>query len=367
MKKRLFAIFLALSLCVSLIPAAFAADIDTPDTTYTYKEAARTVQIKGAHHWQLSDTVCATLTQVVPGAETIEYWANPEETGITHVFYAESGAVLSPAADTEVGGYRYEFTVRYNPVQLDDGTGTLVNYMDEDYFNWISNSEESETPVTLPDGEYQVIVRASEMLVDAPGMNGAAFGEVCTFYVVVGVDAVDDGAGDTPAAPETAFADVPAGAYYAAPVDWAVAEGITNGTSATTFAPTKTCTRGQIITFLWRAAGSPEPAALDAFTDVNAAMYYAKAAAWAAENGMASGSTFSPDAPCTREMAVEFMWKHAGSPDAAPASFADIASPAVDWAVAGGVTNGTSATTFSPDKTCTRAEIVTFLYRAFAE
>lgn len=95
--------------------------------------------------------------------------------------------------------------------------------------------------------------------------------------------------------------------------------------------------------------------------------YYAKATAWAAEQGMEEGAAFSPDAPCTRLMAVEFMWKYAGSPEAPKATFTDVASDAVNWAVKQGVTNGTSATTFSPEQTCTRGQIVTFLYRGFAD
>ena len=166
---------------------------------------------------------------------------------------------------------------------------------------------------------------------------------------------------------EISFTDVAASAYYAEPVTWAVAQNITSGTSATTFSPDETCTRAQIITFLWRAAGSPAPENPSAFTDVKADAYYAQAAAWAVENDMASGDTFSPDAPCTRLMAVEFMWKQAGSPSAAAASFTDVSSSAVNWAVETDVTSGTSATTFSPNETCTRAQIVTFLYRAFAE
>ena len=170
---------------------------------------------------------------------------------------------------------------------------------------------------------------------------------------------------DEPAVPS--FSDVAADAYYTEPVAWAVAQGITSGTTSTTFSPSNACTRAQIITFLWRAAGSPESEAPCAFTDVKADAYYAQAVAWAAENGMVSGSTFSPDAPCTRLMAVEFMWKQAGSPDAADANFTDVSSDAVNWAVEAGVTGGTTAATFSPDTTCTRAQIVTFLYRAFAE
>lgn len=163
------------------------------------------------------------------------------------------------------------------------------------------------------------------------------------------------------------FVDVLTGAYYQKPVDWAVEKNITSGTISNTFSPDQTCTRGQIITFLWRAAGSPAPRGTASFTDVDQNMYYARAVAWAAEKGMADGARFNPDAPCTREMAVEFMWKYAGSPDAAKANFADVSAEAVDWAVAGGITSGTSATTFSPDQTCTRGQIVTFLYRGFGE
>ena len=162
------------------------------------------------------------------------------------------------------------------------------------------------------------------------------------------------------------FADVTADAYYAAPVEWAVAQQITSGTSDTTFSPDDTCTKAQIITFLWRAAGSPEPQNVAAFSDVAVDAYYAKATAWAAENGMAEGDVFEPESPCTRLMAVEFMWKQAGSPGAANASFTDVSSDAVNWALEQGVTSGTGDTTFSPDDTCTRGQIVTFLYRAFA-
>ena len=167
--------------------------------------------------------------------------------------------------------------------------------------------------------------------------------------------------------PGSPFDDVRSSQYFYQPVKWAVANGITTGTSAATFSPDQTCTRGQIITFLWRAAGSPEPENATPFSDVKEDAYYAKATAWAAEQGMEEGAAFSPDAPCTRLMAVEFMWKYADSPEAPKATFTDVASDAVNWAVKQGVTNGTSATTFSPEQTCTRGQIVTFLYRGFAD
>ena len=172
--------------------------------------------------------------------------------------------------------------------------------------------------------------------------------------------------GGSTAAP-TGFTDVAADAYYADAVAWAVKEGITNGPTPTTFGPDQTCTRGQIITFLWKAAGAPNCGIDGNFTDVAASAYYAYAARWAKENGIASGDTFSPDAPCTREMAMEFMWRYSGSPIVPDADFTDVTSDAVDWAVEAGVTSGTSETTFSPEQTCTRGQIVTFLYKAFAE
>lgn len=169
------------------------------------------------------------------------------------------------------------------------------------------------------------------------------------------------------------FGDVSPDAYYAEAVGWAVQNAITSGTSDKTFSPNASCTRAQAVTFLWRAAGSPEPASTEnPFTDVNADDYYYKAVLWAVENGVTSGTsatTFSPNAKCTRAQIVTFLWRAAGSPQVgSTASFGDVStdayySDAVEWAVDGGVTSGTSATTFSPNASCARGQIVTFLYR----
>ena len=173
------------------------------------------------------------------------------------------------------------------------------------------------------------------------------------------------------------FTDVADDAYYADAVVWAVAKNITSGATATTFAPNAGCTRGQMVTFLWRAAGSPEPkSTTTAFTDVKSGAYYEKAVAWAVENNVTTGTsstTFSPDASVTRAQAVTFQWRANASPAAASASsFTDVAASAyyasaVNWAVENNVTNGTSTATFSPNADCTRAQIVTFLYRAMAK
>ena len=176
----------------------------------------------------------------------------------------------------------------------------------------------------------------------------------------------------TPDQPASGFQDVKADAYYADAVAWAVKQGITNGISETQFGPDQGCTRAQIVTFLWRSAGSPEPKTLTSFADVPADAYYAKAVAWAVEQGITKGTSetaFSPDATCTRAQSVTFLHRADGSPAATEESkFSDVAqdsyyADAVDWAAANGVTSGTSETTFSPALTCTRGQIVTFLYR----
>ncbi len=176
------------------------------------------------------------------------------------------------------------------------------------------------------------------------------------------------------------FADVSSDSYCAGAVKWAVENGVTNGTTATTFSPNAACTRGQIVTFLWRAAGSPAPkTTVNPFTDVAADAYYAKAVLWAVENGITNGTTaatFSPDAPCTRAQAVTFLFRGAiangleavtlqelisGFSDAA--SLPGYAVSAMNWALANGIVQGNGGA-LMPNNTCTRGQIVTFLYRA---
>ena len=175
------------------------------------------------------------------------------------------------------------------------------------------------------------------------------------------------------------FIDVPAGSYYEDAVIWAVDKGITTGTSATTFDPNGSCTRAQIVTFLWRAAGSPEPKTMKGFDDVASNAYYAKAVAWAVENGITTGtsaSKFSPNDPCTRTQAVTFLFRYAAangmeavtmqellSGYADAASVPSYAVSAMNWALAAGILQG-DGVKLMPNATCTRAQIVTFLYRA---
>ena len=169
------------------------------------------------------------------------------------------------------------------------------------------------------------------------------------------------------------FVDVATGSYYEDAVDWAVENGITKGTDDTHFSPDGICTRAQAVTFLWRAAGSPEPETRAMpFADIPVGSYYYDAVLWAVENGITKGTsdtTFSPNMTCTRAQIVAFLWRSEKSPAAGTANpFADVKSTAyyadaVLWAVKENITKGTTSTTFSPNADCTRAQIVTFLWR----
>lgn len=177
------------------------------------------------------------------------------------------------------------------------------------------------------------------------------------------------------------FTDVAATAYYANPVAWAVEKGITAGKTGTTFAPNEQCTKAQILTFLWRAVGSPEPDVAkinelmtfpnnNPFKDLDGSEYYFKAAQWAFTQNMTTGNAdFNPNTPCTRVYAVFYMHVLEGQPQPNKYTMFDdnpnnpMFNAAVSWAVEKGITNGTTATTFSPETICTRAQIVTFLYR----
>ena len=180
---------------------------------------------------------------------------------------------------------------------------------------------------------------------------------------------------DTTVPSQNPFWDVSSSAYYYDAVLWAVEEEITSGTSDTTFSPNASCTRAQAVTFLWRAAGSPVPdSRKNPFRDVSSNAYYYDAVLWAVENGITSGTsanTFSPNGTVTRAQTVTFLYRAAGSPAASGSSFTDVPSnayyaAAVRWAVSHNITSGTSSSTFSPNGFCTRGQIVTFLYRDMA-
>ena len=172
--------------------------------------------------------------------------------------------------------------------------------------------------------------------------------------------------------PALAFTDVTERDYYYDAVLWAVENGITSGTTAATFSPDANVSRAQMVTFLWRAAGSPEPqSSVNPFTDISSSAYYYDAVLWAVENGITNGTsatTFDPESAVSRAQAVTFLWRSASSPVVSGGSFADVAddayyAQAVTWAAQEGITSGTGGNNFSPDQIVSRAQAVTFLYR----
>ena len=210
-----------------------------------------------------------------------------------------------------------------------------------------------EIPVTLKDGKYTFTMPASQV-------------DIKPVFEKIPAETA-----------EPTFPDVPSSAYYAEPVKWAAEKGITSGTKDGGFAPGNTCTRAQIVTFLWRAAGSPEPQTTQTgMTDVSPEAYYAKAVAWAIENGITVGrsdGSFNPNGTCTRANGVTFLYRAAkAAASGNDAGFSDVTADAyyaaaVQWALENGITNGQSNGLFGPNGACTRAQIVTFLYRLYVK
>ena len=249
-------------------------------------------------------------------------------------------------------------SVTVSPKNASKGTTVTITVKPDDGYelDTLTVTNASGNKLTLTDkgdGKYTFTMPASKVTVEA------------TF--------VEE---ETPITVPT-FVDVPSDAYYADAVEWAVKNGITLGTSDTTFSPNLGCTRAQVVTFLWRAAGCPEPKGnSSSFTDVGNDLYYSKAVLWAVENGITLGTsdtTFSPDEICSRAQIVTFLWRNENRPGASTSNFfVDVTNSAyyadaVEWAAENEITLGTSATTFSPNDDCTRAQIVTFLYRTYAD
>ena len=227
-----------------------------------------------------------------------------------------------------------------------------------------------QTFTIAPDKGYAV----ANVLVDGRSVGAVksyTFKNVTKNHTIEAVFTKSNGSTQT-----NVFVDVPEGSYYEEAVNWAVESGITEGVSSDSFAPDGLCTRAQIVTFLWRAAGSPAPKSMSSFTDVPSVAFYARAVAWAVESGITVGTSstaFSPDATCTRAQAVTFLYRASGSPAVSDsAAFSDVSADAycadaVAWAEKNGITTGIGGGLFGADNVCTRAQIVTFLWRAMAE
>ena len=271
--------------------------------------------------------------------------------------YAQWTAV--PSSGGSSGSIRYLITVE------DSAHGQVKSNRTR------SGRGESVTLTVIPDEGYEL----DELIVtgSSGGKIGVRDGGSGKYIFTMPASSVTVKASFRPvgSSVKNPFTDVAEQDYFYQPVLWAVEKGITNGISATTFSPNGSCTRAQMVTFLWRANGSPKATGSTPFTDVNAGAYYYDAVLWAVEKGITNGtsaSTFSPDAVLTRSQAVTFLYRAAGSPVVSGNSFDDVDSDAwyanaVIWAVSEGVTVGTGGNHFSPDAPCTRGQIVTFLYR----
>ena len=315
---------------------------------------------------------------------TVTEEATCEEEGRTYEQCVHCGEIFNEEVISALG--HGETEVR----DAKDPTCTEPGYTGDTYCTVCGEKiADGEAIDALGHGETE-IRDAKDPTCTEPGYTGDTYCAVCGEKIADGeaIDALGHnyqegvctvcGAEDPNHLPENPFEDVKEGDYFYTPVLWAVKEGITTGTTATTFSPEDPCTRGQIVTFLWRAFGSPEPTENDnPFTDVSEDMYYYKAVLWAVEQGITTGTsatTFSPEETCTRGQVATFLWRACGKP--APQSeenpFTDVDSSTyyyepILWAVESGVTNGTGDGEFSPEDSCTRGQIVTFLYRALAE
>ena len=355
---------------VTLTVAKKSISVPSEDNTkYTYTGEDQTYQVKADEAYTVTGNVKKdageyTVTIKLNDKDNTVWAGKDNADDLEYAFVINKAAQDAPAAPTLKD--RSYTSITLNEVAANDNGATAKYSMDGE--NW----QPSPTFTGLTSGRtYKFYVRYAETAnYEASGASEAA--EFTTRR---------HSSPSTPVTPEpeptpddsSKFADVPANAYFADAVKWAVDKGITNGLSDTMFGPYASCTRAQIVTFLWRAAGSPEPKTASSFTDVPVSTYYAKAVAWAVENGITNGMTateFAPDATCTRGQSVTFLHRALKGTASGSVNFTDVPAnafyaDAVNWAVASDVTNGTSNTTFSPNADCTRAEIVTFLYRAY--
>lgn len=406
MKKSFLAMTLALALCIGLTVPAFAAN-DTPvykvsvDDAATYADKTfalrhitqetsmedgifnikyiftRDVETDDYHNENipvLTSRNAITVSGLRTGADPSDWvnlyaWSDPDSDGIydEHLFVISNGATTTTL---EKGPFTY---------QNGDGSGRMYstsillyesNTLDSNKDTPDSTIELSADFLTKLFGpntfiEVEIFTRGE----NTEGGYYGAFGEQYYHFYVPG-DAAPTTTPSSSATPK--FTDVAAGAYYAEPVQWAIENNITAGTSDTTFSPDQTCTTAQILTFLWRANGQPEPTIQNPFSDVSSGDYYYKAALWAFEMGLVDGKAFNGDTPCTRSATMTYFWKLSGKPKTGSNIFTDVPNnadyaQAVAWAVTQNITSGTGNNAFSPDATCTRAQIVSFLYRYYVK
>ena len=343
---------------------AMADAITAAVNALTYKDADYTavdVAIEKANALNKNDyrdfsAVTTAIDAVVRGKNITEQsevdaMAQAIEEAINALVRRSSGGSSSPSYSVTTPSKTENGTVTVSPRSAEKGdTVTITAKPDSGYqLDDLTVTDKNGNELKLTDkgnGKYTFTMPASKVEVNA------------TFVKEVEI---------------IPFSDVSASNYYYEAVKWAQEKGITGGIGNGLFGPNQPCTRAQIVTFLWRAAGSPEPKSMSSFSDVSTDSYYAKAVAWAVENGITTGTgdgKFSPDATCTRAQSVTFLFRAIGKLVDSKAEFSDVLTDsyyanAVAWAVENGVTNGIGDGLFGPDNSCTRAQIVTFLFRAY--
>ncbi len=385
--KKLLSLALASALCLSLTVPALA--VNQPGDTTITDSIGNTYTLSNSVLYTVScEQVKAidrnSMKMFLSGFDGDEEWTGAEADLLNKHFWSRMNTVYAIPANTTITLPANVSTVALCELNFswEGDTAHASNYY---YTNYPGMQEitlngngyiigielwDENSPVSENSGTHNIIT--------APEGDSYVYGDsIIYFYVPEDATASNPfGSSTTPTTPTTpskpgtpTFSDVAANAYYADAVKWALEKNITSGTTATTFSPNSTCTKSQILTFLWRANGSPASTISNPFSDVPTGAYYADAAVWAYENGLISGTAFGGDTPATRADTVTYLWKLAGSPDASPANFSDVPAnaeyaEAVAWAVKEGITSGTGSTTFSPEGVCDRAQIVTFLHRS---
>lgn len=321
---------------------------DTFTIVHMLTTAARAGELELVSHTKQADGLHFRVTSLSPfGVSWVKY-AAPSGGG-SGGSGGSGGGIFNPAYNIMVER-TMNGSITVSPSSAAKGsTVTIMVYPDRGYeleMLMVMDKKGSELDLRKWGGEYSFIMPAGDVTVRARFVEEA---------------------------PTQSFADVSTDAYYYEAVKWAAKNGITGGVGNGLFAPDAPCTRAQIVTFLWRAAGSPEPKNASSFSDVPASAYYARSVAWAVENGITTGTgngRFSPDATCTRAQSVTFLYRALSTRAEGTAEFRDVPknayyADAVAWAAANGITTGIGGGLFGPDNDCTRAQIVTFLFRTY--
>ena len=372
-RKRVLGFILCICLSVSLLSvmtSAAATDISVTSATYYDNNDVKSVTLSFGWDTASATSRLAVMTNRLRSAGesgTSSSYGDFTDLGYYGTKFGSWDNVLAQNTLFGIISYSDEQSMKYgktDTITLDLDKGDIPLNHNGTYYVYLWTYYGGQY---YPDNLFMVLEVRNGVLRYAPATGRNSYGD----FTILKNAASES---TTPSAPKVNFSDVKSSDYFATPVNWAVDKGITVGTSATTFSPNTTCTRAQILTFMWRAAGSPEPnpKIVNFYVDIKESDYFYKAALWAREKGVhvPSDEYFRPNTPCTRASTVEYFWRLAGAKigDIVPFSDIDHGSTlenAVSWAVTNGITAGTGGTAFTPDTVCTRAQIVTFLYRYY--